>query len=165
MKSVLAFAAGMILAAQAAPVFAQPLDGYMKIDGVKGEVTAQPHKKWMQITGISKLPAGCRGDEGGGSLTVRVARMPDSRQLPMLGGLDGAITRFDMVDASGEPLRMTLEEVYVTNTFSGSPHHPIQIGFTSAEGAPTDESDLMTLNFKRVSWERPECAKRAIAAR
>ena len=162
MKSVLAFCAALALAG---PALAQPLDGYMKIDGVKGEVTAKPHNKWMQITGISKLPAGCRGDEGGGSLTVRVVKMPDTRLLPMLGGLDGAITRFDLVDASGEPLRMTLEEVYVTNTFSGSPHHPIQVGFTSAEGAPTDESDLMTLNFKRVSWERPECVKRTVAAR
>ncbi|HEX5379790.1 MAG TPA: hypothetical protein VFW47_14535 [Phenylobacterium sp.] len=165
MKTLLAFAAAMTVAAQAAPVLAQPFDGYMKIDGVKGEVVAQGHKKWMQITGISKLPSGCRGDEGGGALSVRVMRMPESKSLPALGGMGGAIARFDMVDPNGEPLSMMLEDVYVSNTYSGNPAKPILIGFTSEQGAPTDESDILTLNFKRVVWERPDCVKRSVAAR
>lgn len=162
MKSVLAFCAAL---AAAGPALAQPLDGYMKIDGVRGEVTAKPHNKWIQITGISKLPEGCRGDEGGGSLTVRVAKMPDMKTVPQLGGFEDGFVDFDLIDEHGERLHMTLERTLVSNTFSGAGHHPIQIGYTTAEGAPTDQSDLMTLNFRRVTWERPNCEKRTVAAR
>ena len=165
MKTLLAFAAGLTLAAQAAPVMAQPLDGFMKIDGVKGESVAPGHKRWMAITGISRLPAGCRGDEGGGSLSVRVVRKPDASVLPMLGGMDGAMVRFDLIDPNGEPLQITLDEVLVSNTFSGSAPLPILIGFTTEEGAPDDGSDVITMNFKHVKWERPACTARAVAAR
>jgi hypothetical protein len=165
MKNVLALVAGLTLAAQAAPVLAQPLDGFMKIDGVRGESADPAHKRWNAITGISRLPAGCRGDEGGGALSVRVVKMPDVKTLPMLGGLDGAIVRFDLVDPNGEVLKITLEEVLVSNTFSGAAPLPIKIGFTTEEGAPDDGSDIITMNFARVKWERPGCAARAVAAR
>lgn len=164
-KTGLAFVAGLALAAQAAPVLAQPLDGFMKIDGVRGESADPAHKRWNAITGISRLPTGCRGDEGGGSLSVRVVKMPDAKTLPMLGGLDGAIVRFDLVDPNGEVLKITLDEVLVSNTFSGSGPLPIKIGFTTEEGAPDDGSDIITLNFAHVKWERPGCAPRAIATR
>jgi type VI protein secretion system component Hcp len=164
-KTGLALIAGLALTAQAAPALAQPLDGFMKIDGVRGESTDPGHKRWNAITGISRLPTGCRGDEGGGSLSVRVVKMPDTKTLPMLGGLDGAIVRFDMVDPNGEVLKITLEEVLVSNTFSGSGPLPIKIGFTTEDGAPDDGSDIITLNFARVKWERPDCAPRAIATR
>lgn len=154
MKSVLVLCVGLVLVSPAA---ARPFQGYMKIEGVKGEVTAAPHTRWMEITGISSLPEACNGDEGGGSITVRVVQLPDRRQLPMLGGLDGAAVHFDVVDTKGKPLKMTFEQVYVSNNFSGSPHHPILIGLTAADGSPADKVELMTLNFKHVTWERPDC--------
>ena len=164
MKTLLALAAGMALAAQAAPVFAQPLDGFIKIEGVKGEVADGHYKKWMQITGVSKLPAGCRGEEGGGSLSVRVMRMPDRKQLPELGRIPAQV-RFEVTDPSGEILKMTLEETYVSNTFSGAAPRAIEIGFTTADGAPTDQSDILTFNFNGVKWERTGCVQRTVATR
>ena len=165
MKNVLAFVAGLALAAQAAPVLAQPLDGFMKIDGVRGESADPTHKRWNAITGISRLPTGCRGDEGGGSLSVRVVKMPDTKTLPMLGGMDHAIVRFDVVDPHGELVKITLEGMLVSNTFSGSAPLPIKIGYTTEDGAPDDGSDIMTLNFGSVKWERPACKARAVATR
>lgn len=164
MKTLLALAAGLAIAAQAAPVFAQPLDGFIKIEGVKGEVADAHHKKWMQISGVSKLPNGCRGEEGGGSLSVRVMRMPDRKQLPELGRMPGQV-RFEVTEPSGEVLKMTLEEVYVSNTFSGAAPHAIEIGFTAADGAPTDQSDVLTFNFNSVRWERAGCVPRTVATR
>lgn len=164
-KTGLAFLAGLALTAQAAPVLAQPLDGFMKIDGVRGESEDPAHKRWMAITGISRLPAGCAGEEGGGSLSVRVVKMPSAKNLPMLGNMDAAIVRFDMFDPNGEPLKITLEGMLVSNTFSGSGPLPIKIGFTTEEGAPDDGSDIITMNFERVKWERPACTARTVAAR
>lgn len=167
-KTGLAFVAGLALAAQAAPVLAQPLNGYLKIDGVKGEATDPGHKKWMQITGISKLPNGCRGDEGGGALTVRLVRQPDNRTLPTaadMGGANSANATFDMIDPNGSPLKITLEDVFVSSTYAGSSPLEILVGFTAAEGAPIDETDVLTLNFKHVKWERTDCTPRTVAAR
>ena len=162
MKSMFALAAGLLFAL---PVVAQPLDGFLKIDGVKGEVTDPGHKKWMRITGISKLPEGCLGDEGGGHLTVRVNRKPEAKYMPSLGGWDGASARFELTDPSGEALVMVLYDVYVSNTYSGSADRPIEIGYTAVEGAPTDGSDTITLNFMQVKWERLSCSKRSVATR
>ena len=117
MKSMFALAVGLLFAL---PVVAQPLEGFLKIDGVKGEVTDPGHKKWMRITGISSLPEGCVGDEGGGHLTVRVNRKPEAKYLPSLGGWDGASARFELTDPNGEPLVMVLYDVYASNTYSGS---------------------------------------------
>jgi hypothetical protein len=164
-KAGLAIVAGLALTAQAAPVLAQPLNGFMKIDGVRGESVDPAHKRWNAITGISRLPTGCAGQEGGGSLSVRVVKMPDVKTLPMLGGMDGAVVRFDMIDPNGEVLKISLEEVLVSNTFSGSGPLPIKIGFTTEDGAPDDGSDIITMNFKRVNWERPGCTPQTIAAR
>ena len=162
MKLMFALAAGLLFAL---PVVAQPLEGFLKIDGVKGEVTDPGHKKWMRITGISSLPEGCVGDEGGGHLTVRVNRKPEAKYLPSLGGWDGASARFELTDPNGEPLVMVLYDVYASNTYSGSGARTIEIGYTAVEGAPTDGSDTITLNFKQVKWERLSCSKRAVAAR
>lgn len=167
-KTGLAFVASLALTAQAAPVLAQPLDGYLKIDGVKGESVAPGHKKWMQITGVSKLPTGCRGDEGGGSMSVRVVRRPDAHTLPTaadMGGPNSANASFEMVDPNGEALKIVLEDVFVSTTYAGSEPHAILVGFTSAEGAPNDQSDILTLNFKHVTWERADCTPRAVATR
>ena len=164
-KIGLALAAGLALTAQAAPVHAAPLDGFMKIDGVRGESEDPAHKRWMAITGISRLPAGCVGEDGGGSLSVRVVKMPNAKQLPMLGNMEAAIVRFDLIDQNGEPLKLTLEGMLVSNTFSGSGPLPIKIGYTTEDGAPDDGSDIITMNFNRVKWERPACTARTVATR
>ena len=59
----------------------------------------------------------------------------------------------------------TLEDVFVSSTYAGSSPLEILVGFTAAEGAPIDETDVLTLNFKHVKWERTDCTPRTVAAR
>ena len=165
MKTPLVLALGALATLAAAPALAAPLDGYMKLDGLKGESTVAAHKIWIEITGISKLPLGCRGDEGGGALTVRLLRKPAISRFNMSGVIRNPEARIELTDPNGEPITMVMQDVELSTTYAGARARTIKVGLTSIESPITDGSDLMTLNFSRVMWERPGCQARDVAAR
>ena len=59
MKTLLVLAAGLTLAAQAVPASAEPFEGYLKLEGVKGEVTDGAHKidavTFRRVIGYDKV--------------------------------------------------------------------------------------------------------------
>lgn len=165
MKTLLVLAAGLTLAAQAVPASAEPFEGYLKLEGVKGEVTDGAHKKWMQLLSASDLPAGCSGEEeGGGGLTVRVAKK--AKYMPYLGSgnLEGGRAKLDIVESDGEVVSVVLDGVFLSTGFGGSFPRPQVMGDAGYEEIG-DGSKIVTLNFTRISWHRSGCAARNIAKR
>lgn len=165
MKTPLIVALGALATLAAAPALAAPLDGYMRLDGARGDAAAPGHKNWIQVTGISQLPAGCRGDETGGALTVRVTGRPYMTRFNSIGIVRNPEARLEIFDGAGEPIVMLLQGVELSTTYAGAMPRAIKVGLTSLEAPITDGSDLMTLNFSRVTWMRPGCEARDVAAR
>lgn len=150
----------LIISSQSAHAMAEPFEGYIKLEGVKGEIVQADHRRWLRILGISELPKACSGEEEGGGLTVRVDR--PAKYMPYLGSgnLEGGRARIDFTEPNGQVVNVILDGVFLSTSFGGAWPRPIVLG-----DAGDESSKMVTVNFTHVVWHRTDCKARTVASR
>jgi type VI secretion system secreted protein Hcp len=134
--------AGMALAITSP---SQGFEGFLRIDGVKGESTDQRYRDWIAVTAVGwghQLPVASRADGGGAAVSrvhfqpVTVSKFVDSAS-PVLARMaaDGRAIRqvfLDLVTAPGQPpfARLELQDAvlssYAVEGTTGSPQRPVE---------------------------------------
>jgi type VI secretion system secreted protein Hcp len=134
--------AGMVLAITSP---SQGFEGFLRIDGVKGESTDQRYRDWIVVTAVGwghQLPVTSRADGGAAAVfrvhfqPVTVSKFVDSAS-PLLAQMaaDGRAIRqvfLDLVTAPGQPpfARLELQDAvlnsYVVEGTTGSPQRPVE---------------------------------------
>jgi type VI secretion system secreted protein Hcp len=145
--------AGMVLAITSP---SQGFEGFLRIDGIKGESTDQRYRDWIVVTAVGwghQLPV-ATGPSGGGASVSRtqfqpltVSKIVDSTS-PGLAQMaaDGRAIRqvfLDLVQGPGQPpfARLELQEVVITSYavegVAGSPQRPVE---------------KLSFRFARINW-------------
>jgi type VI secretion system secreted protein Hcp len=134
--------AGMVLAVTSP---SQGFEGFLRIDGVKGESTDQRYRDWIVVTAVGwghQLPVASRADGGGAAVSrvhfqpVTVSKFVDSAS-PVLAQMaaDGRAIRqvfLDLVPGPGQPpfARLELQDAvlnsYAVEGTTGSPQRPVE---------------------------------------
>ena len=135
--------AGMVLAITSP---SQGFEGFLRIDGVKGESTDQRYRDWIVVTAVGwghQFPVATSRADGGGAAASRVhfepltvSKLVDSAS-PVLAqmAVEGKVIRqvfLDLVTAPGQPpfARLELQDALVTSYAvegtTGSPQRPVE---------------------------------------
>jgi type VI secretion system secreted protein Hcp len=134
--------AGMVLAITSP---SQGFEGFLRIDGIKGESTDQRYRDWIVVTAVGwghQLPI-ATGSMGSGAAASRVHFQPvtvskfvDSTSLVLAQmAADGRAIRqvfLDLVTAPGQPpfARLELQDAvlnsYAVEGTTGSPQRPVE---------------------------------------
>ncbi len=134
----------------------QGFDGFLRIDGVKGESTDQRYRDWIAVTAVGwghQLPVAARADGGGAAVSrvhfqpLTVSKFLDSTS-PHLAqyAADGRMIKqvfLDLVQGPGQPpfSRLELQDVVISSyTLEGS------------AGSPQRPVEKLSLTFGRINW-------------
>ena len=145
--------AGLVLAITSP---SQGFEGFLRMDGFKGESADPRYRDWIAVTAVSwghQMPVATRGDGGSGA-TIRTqfqpltvsknldSTSPGLAQIVVIGRVIRQVV-LDLVQGPGQPpfARLELQDAVITSyTVEG------------AAGSPQRPVEKLSIMFGKISW-------------